>query len=96
MAGITISDLKAEFGIHWDSPDTESRLERYINEGKNILNDAAGASLDFDSGTNEGRLLIAYVEYAYNKKGEYFKQNYASDLLQLRLKHQAGGDIVEN
>lgn len=87
---ITIETLKAELGIHWENADTESRLERYINEGKNILNDTAGVSLNFESGSNEGRLLIAYVEYAYNKMGEYFQQNYAADLLQLRLKYQAG------
>ena len=80
--------IKNERDIYWNNPQTEEKIERYIAEGKNLLIDYAGAEISFAEGTPEGRLLVAYVSYALDKKGEYFETNYQSDLIKLRLKYR--------
>lgn len=85
---INSETIKNELDIYWQKDQTDEKIERYIAEGKNILCDYAGAELSFTEGSQEGRLLIAYVSYAYNKMSEYFETNYQSDLIKLRLKHQ--------
>lgn len=80
--------IRNELDIYWQNQQTELKTKRYLEEGKNILKDYAGTDLSFTEGSLEGRLLINYVSYAYNKKSEYFESNYKADLIKLRLKHQ--------
>ena len=92
---IDSATIKNELDIYWQKNQTDEKIKRYIAEGKNILRDYTGAELSFTEGSQEGRLLIAYVSYAYNKMSEYFETNYQADLIKLRLKHQ-GADYGEN
>jgi len=87
---VDLKTVKPELDIYWDKQETDSKLQRYITEGKALLCDHAGKELQFTEGTFEGRLLVNYVSYAYNKLSEYFESNYQSDLIKLRLKHQGG------
>lgn len=85
MASVNINTLKDEIGITWDNESTNRRLNRYLSSGKALLKRLLGSDdLTFDEGTEIGDLLINYCEYRYYKKGEFFEENYASDIQRLR------------
>lgn len=87
MASVSINTLKDEFGISWDNDSTNRRLNRYLRSGKELLKDRLGCkNLDFEEGTEVGDLLLNYCEYRYYKKGEFFEENYASDIQRIRYK----------
>lgn len=96
-AELELKDFKSEIGVYWNDFDTDKKINRYITEGKNALCDYAGTeNVDFSAGSVEGSLLMAYVNYAWNKQSEYFEENYKSKLINLRLKYQGEAYIEEN
>lgn len=88
-AELKLSDFKSELGVYWNEQETDLKINRYIAEGKSALCNYAGVeNIEFNSGSVEGSLLMAYVNYAWNKQSEYFEENYKSNLINLRLKYQ--------
>lgn len=89
---VTTETIKNETDIFWNDAETEKKLKRYLEQGISKLREYAGKDIEFEEGTSEGALLIDYVLYAYYKKSEYFEQNYKSDLMWLRFKHQEASE----
>jgi len=94
---LSLQDFKSELNIYWNDKETDLKVQRYIAEGKTALCDYAGAdNISFVSGSAEGALLMAYVQYAWNKQSEFFEENYKSKLINLRLKYQGEAYAEEN
>ncbi len=91
---VDLDTAKNELDISWQNDDTDSKIKRYLDEGRVLLKDYAGTDLKFIEGSFEGRLLLNYVYYANNKLTEFFEENYKRDLIKLRLKHQ-GSEITD-
>lgn len=79
-----LEELKDYLKITWDNEN--DYLQNIITRGKNYLNDSTGVKLDFEEEGQHKTLLLDYCRYYYNNAIEYFKENFAQEILQLQLK----------
>lgn len=82
-----LEDVKLSLGINWSDPNTDKRINSYIENGVVELEEIAGSKLDFSKASFERRLLFDYCRYANSNATEMFKVNFQSDLLELNLKY---------
>lgn len=82
-----LEDIKLYLGINWSDPNTDKRINSYIENGIVELEEIAGSKLDFSKASFERRLLFDYCRYANSNATEMFKVNFQSDLLELNLKY---------
>lgn len=82
-----LEDVKLSLGINWSDPNTDKRINSYIENGVVELEEIAGSKLDFSKTSFERRLLFDYCRYANSNATEMFKVNFQSDLLELNLKY---------
>lgn len=82
-----LEDVKLSLGIDWSDPNTDKRINSYIENGIVELEEIAGSKLDFSKASFERRLLFDYCRYANSNATEMFKVNFQSDLLELNLKY---------
>jgi hypothetical protein len=75
--------VKGYLKITWDDEDVE--IGRLIAQGEAVLEELAGAELDFQSEGLARSLLFDNVRYAYNNASEYFEDNFAKQILRLQL-----------
>ena len=75
--------VKGYLKITWDDEDVE--IARLIAQGEAVLEELAGAELDFQSEGLPRSLLFDYVRYAYNNASEYFEENFAKQILRLQI-----------
>ena len=69
--------------IKTDDADTDIQL--LIERGKGYLSRLTGSTLDFDEEDLPKQLLLDYCRYAINNSLEFFKLNFAEDILLLSL-----------
>lgn len=82
-----LEDVKLSLGINWSDPNTDKRINTYIEDGIAELQEVAGDKLDFSKPGFERRLLFDYCRYANSDALEMFKVNLLSDLLELNIKY---------
>ncbi len=81
-------ELKGILSITWLDEVTETRLTNLINNAAPTLNFKVGAELDYDVPGQERGLLLNYCMYAWNNCINDFSDNYANDIMQLRIKYE--------
>lgn len=69
--------------IKTDDDDVDVML--LIERGKGYLSRLTGSILDFELEDLPKQLLLDYCRYAINNSLEFFKQNFAEDILLLSL-----------
>ena len=69
--------------IKTDDEDADVLL--LIERGKGYLSRLTGSTLDFELEDLPKQLLLDYCRYAINNSLEFFKQNFADDILLLSL-----------
>lgn len=67
------------------SDDSDSNISLLIERGKKYFFRLTDATLDFDADDLPKQLLLDYCRYAINNSLEFFKQNFADDILCLSL-----------
>lgn len=78
-----LEDLKEYLNITYEDPVTDRTLEGALERGKSILDDYAGAALDYEEGLPR-QLLFDYCRYARSHAAEMFETNFRHDLISLR------------
>lgn len=78
-----LQEVKGYLRITWDDEDND--IARLIAQGEAVLEELAGAELDFQSEGLPRSLLFDYVRYAYNNASEYFEENFAKQILRLQI-----------
>ncbi|MEG1559387.1 MAG: hypothetical protein RR398_00785 [Clostridia bacterium] len=77
--------VKRDLQITWYDVNTDLSLVEYISNGVVELDGIAGAPQDYASPGLPRRLLFDYARYARAEALDEWKQNYRSDLTQLRV-----------
>lgn len=80
-------EVKSVLGIIWYDEFTDSQVENYISEGKQLLQNDAGAEIDFDKDLECRKLLKTYCRYARNNSEEYFIENNLQDILKMEVRY---------
>lgn len=78
-----LNEVKGYLKVTWDDEDED--IARLIAQGEAVLEELAGAELDFQSEGLPRSLLFDYVRYAYNNASEYFEENFAKQILRLQI-----------
>lgn len=83
-----IDQVKDRLDITWD--DENEKIQGIIERAKANLNSLAGVELDFSTPGLAQTLLLEYCRYEYNNAGEYFEENFQSEII--RLQYQTAMD----
>lgn len=85
-----LQHLKDKLAITWDDEDTNRRLNNILNSAKTTLKYKLGLPNGFtwSDDTMEGNLLLNYCFYEWNDAIDEFDNNYANDILQIRMKYE--------
>jgi hypothetical protein len=75
--------IKNYLKITWD--DEDSDITSLIERGKKYLSSMTGTTLTFEEDDLPTQLLFDYCRYARNNALEFFKENFADDILFLSL-----------
>lgn len=78
-----LDEVKGYLKVTWDDEDED--IARLIAQGEAVLEELAGAELDFQSEGLARSLLFDNVRYAYNNASEYFEENFAKQILRLQI-----------
>ncbi|MCM1190740.1 MAG: hypothetical protein NC541_15805 [bacterium] len=78
-----LEELKEYLNITYDDPVTDRVLQGALERGKAVLNDYAGAELDYEEGLPR-QLLFDYCRYVRSHAVEMFEVNFRHDLISLR------------
>lgn len=81
---LDIEKVKLDLNITWDDTDTNKKVENYIAQAVAIINDYAGANVDFVSDVIAERLAMDCVRYIWNECLDEFEGRYRSQLVALR------------
>ena len=65
--------------------DEDITVTALIERGKGYLSRLTGSTIDFEVDDLPKQLLLDYCRYAINNSLEFFKQNFAEDILLLSL-----------
>ncbi len=80
-----LPDLRNDRQITWEDAGRDARLVRYAADGIAYIDSLLPAPADYRAQGNARRLLFAYVMYAEAQAADDFRENYAADLLQLKM-----------
>ena len=88
--------LKDKLAITWSDTDTDRRLNTILETAKTTLAFKLGLPSGYvwTTNTQESNLLLNYCFYEWNDAIDEFDDNYANDILQLRMKYEVR-DYVE-
>lgn len=78
-----LEELKNHLDITWDYDNP--KLTRWLKSGKIEINKLVGANLDYENNEDYKTLLFEYCRYLRSNSKEYFKNNYADDILNLQI-----------
>ncbi|MCM1026520.1 MAG: hypothetical protein NC432_08775 [Roseburia sp.] len=79
-----LEELKDYLNITYDDPVTDRVLQGALERGKTVLNDYAGAELDYKEAGLPRQLLFDYCRYVRSHAAEMFEVNFRHDLISLR------------
>lgn len=80
-------EVKDILDITWEDDFTDRKVKRYIEEGKQLLQNDAGAEIDFEKDLECRKLLKTYCRYARNNSEEYFIENNLQDILKMEVRY---------
>lgn len=83
--------VKRKLNITWEDVDTEARVSDIMNQAESAMLFKLGiadVSFDFSKPSMENMLYLAYCLYLYNHCESEFEDNYLSDVMQTRSKHE--------
>lgn len=80
--------VKDKLSITWDEEVTERRITTLMEDAEEKLNHVLGAEMDYSAPGAERRLFLNYCLYAWNGMEELFKENYKSDIYEIRHKNE--------
>lgn len=81
-------EIKNDCGVTWDNEKTNNRINGIINNAIDEFKEWFGNDIDVEKYGNIRKMFMAYVRYHYYDQGEDFKRNYASDILNERMKYE--------
>ncbi len=91
-----LQEVKNYLNITWNDADMDQKITGVMERALGILEDYAGAAVDFSKcGGFERQLYLDCCRYIFNNAFEDFKISFGTDLTALRLKYQleeADGD----
>ena len=82
--------LKDKLAITWSDNDTDRKLNSILNTAKSTLAFKLGLPNNFTwvANTQEYNLMLNYCFYEWNDAVDEFDDNYANDILQIRMKYE--------
>ena len=86
--GKLIKLLKNELFITWEDQETETRLQRIINNAIPTMDYKLGAQINYDVDGPEQNLFLIYCTYVYNNCVKDFDINYQGEIYQLRMLYE--------
>lgn len=81
---IDINKVKLDLNITWDDPHTDAKVSDAIATAEAIINDYAGATVNYTSDAIAERLARDCVRYIWNDCLDEFENRYRSQLISLR------------
>lgn len=81
-----LKDVKNYLDITYQDEEIDEKVSGIIERGKQYLNSAAGAELDFITEDIARQLLFDVCRYIRSNAFEHFEENFKSQLVALRLK----------
>lgn len=90
-----MEDALAYLQITWEDKTLQRKLEGGIERGKVLLEEYAGATLNFDVPGTPQALLFDYLRYVRSDATEMFEINYQRDLMRLRNLYGVNGEELE-
>lgn len=79
-----IDDALDYLQITWEDDTLTSKLSGALERGKALLEEYAGAELDFETAGTPQALLFDYLRYVRSDATEMFEINFQRDLIRLR------------
>lgn len=79
-----LEELKAILKITWEEED-DTLLLPMIKRGQAKIRSIVSKKVDFDEDLLARDLLLNYCRYSYNNAGEYFEENFSSEIVNLQL-----------
>ncbi len=79
-----LDSLKDYLNITYEDEATERMLKGALARGQAVLNDYAGAELDYEREGKPRQLLFDYCRYVRSHAAEMFELNFQHDLIALR------------
>ncbi|WP_050638472.1 hypothetical protein [Candidatus Stoquefichus sp. SB1] len=81
-------EIKNDCGVTWDNAKTNTRINGIVSNAIDEFQEWFGKDVDVEHYGNIRKMFMAYVRYHYYDQGEDFKKNYASDILNERMKYE--------
>ena len=81
-----LEELKARLRITEDEEDLDL-LRPILKKGIAKINNIVGADINYEEDEEAREILLEYGRYSYNNAGEYFEENFSSDLIRLQIKY---------
>lgn len=87
---MTLAAVKNELNITWSDPKTDARVQSIMARAESVLNDHAGATLDYDTDPNSAlcQLYLDCCRYMWNHVFENFETAFSSQLNMLRAQEK--------
>ena len=90
MSGTLFDLVKGKLNITWSDEDTDSEINRIIEDGQVEMRRKLGTpeSYDFTIEGQERKLFLSWCLYEWNHASNEFDENYLNDILQVRQKYE--------
>ena len=90
MSGTLFDLVKGKLNITWSDEDTDSEINRIIEDGQIEMRHKLGApvSYDFTTEGQERKLFLSWCLYEWNHASNEFDSNYLNDIMQIRQKYE--------
>lgn len=90
MSGTLFDLVKGKLNITWSDEDTDSEINRIIEDGQIEMRRKLGTpeSYDFTIEGQERKLFLSWCLYEWNHASNEFDENYLNDILQVRQKYE--------
>ena len=90
MSGTLFDLVKGKLNITWSDEDTDSEINRIIEDGQIEIRRKLGTpeSYDFTIEGQERKLFLSWCLYEWNHASNEFDENYLNDILQVRQKYE--------
>ncbi len=92
---VTLEDVKRELNITWSDVHTDESVQAIWKRAENIIQRAAGRSVDFAEDAFARQLLFDCCRYIFSDAFAQFKTDYAEELLSLHLEAKEDGGNAE-
>lgn len=90
MSGTLFDLVKGKLNITWSDEDTDSEINRIIEDGQVEMRRKLGTPDDYDFAIEgqERKLFLSWCLYEWNHASNEFDSNYLNDIMQVRQKYE--------